>query len=81
MTAPNLSDWLDPAFIRATIASNEAAAPALPMRQFRVTVGDKKAPRLSFTAIGTSSTAVFMQHVDLATAGERVVVLAERGAA
>lgn len=76
MTAPTLNRWLDPAFIREMVASNEASAPAVPMQSFRVIVGPKDAPRLSFVAMGPSSTAVFMQHADLARADERVVVLA-----
>jgi hypothetical protein len=71
-----LDQWLNPAVIRQMLASNEAQAPEVPMRPFRVIVGPKEAPRLDFTVLAHSSTEAFMQHVGLTDGHERLVVLA-----
>jgi hypothetical protein len=75
-TSADLGQWLDPAVIRQMLASNEAQAPEVPMRPFRVIVGPKDAPRLDFTAMAASSTDCYMQHIGLTDGHERLVVLA-----
>jgi hypothetical protein len=73
MNAPTL----DPKAFWQSLEADEQTRKGSAMRQFRVIVGPKNSPRLSFTAMARSSTEAFMRHFDLAAVGERVVVLAE----
>jgi hypothetical protein len=46
------------------------------LRAYRVQIGTRQQPRLSFTAMATDSVRAFDQHVDLAQDGERVEITA-----
>ena len=46
------------------------------LHSYRITIGTKQAPRLSFDVMAPSSCAAFQQHVDLCQEGERCEVTA-----
>lgn len=49
---------------------------AAKLKPFRVLIGKRGAPRLDFACMSVDSAAAVMRHLDLATEGERVEVVA-----
>jgi hypothetical protein len=60
---------------RLVFATNDAAMQPRQLRAFRILIGQRGAPRLSFEAMGYGSCDVVAQHIDLTMPGERCEVV------